>query len=146
MDTAEKQLRARQSKAFDVKAARDAKRALLAADSKKNEAPTVRDAVLDALKQAAYFIHQVHWLHSRFPNAAFENVPGLCKAVTLDEIAANDWSLTPGRYVGVATAEADDDEDFAEKLREIHDELAELNDKAVELAARIAGNLGELIG
>jgi type I restriction enzyme M protein len=138
LDTAEKQLRARQSKAFDGKAAREAKRALLAADAKKNEAPTVRDAVLDALKQAAYFIHQVHWLHSRFPHGVFEDVPGLCKAVTLDEIAANDYSLTPGRYVGVAAAAAEDEDDFVEKLREIHDELAELNDKAVELAGRIA--------
>jgi type I restriction enzyme M protein len=43
LDTAEKSLRARQSKAFDGKAAREAKRALLAADAKKNEAPTVRD-------------------------------------------------------------------------------------------------------
>ena len=83
LDTVEKPLRARASKAFDGKAARDAKRALLAADSKKNEAPTVRDAVLDALKQAAYFIHQVHWLHSRFPQALFEDVPGLCKAVSI---------------------------------------------------------------
>ena len=145
-DTADKTLRARLAKAWDGKAAREARRALLAADAKRNEAPTVRDAALDALKQAAYFIHQGHWLHSRFPNAAFENVPGLCKAVTVDEIAANDWSLTPGRYVGVATTDAEDDEDFAEKLREIHDELAELNDKAVELAARIAGNLEELLG
>ena len=146
LDTTEKTLRARLAKAWDGKAAREARRTLLAADTRKNEAPTVRDAALDALKQATYFIHQGHWLHSRFPNATFENVPGLCKAVTLEEIAANDYSLTPGRYVGVATAEADDDEDFAEKLREIHDELAELNDKAVELAARIAGNLEELLG
>ncbi|MNO05172.1 hypothetical protein D3C81_2264610 [compost metagenome] len=60
-------------------------------------------------------------------------------------IAANDWSLTPGRYVGGAPADADDEEDFAEKLREIHDELAELNDKAVRLAERIAGNFAELL-
>ncbi len=146
LDTAEKQLRARQSKAFDGKAARDAKRALLAADSKKNEAPTVRDAVLDALKQAAYFIHQAHWLHSRFPQALFEDVPGLCKAVSIDDIAANDYSLTPGRYVGVAAAAEDDEDDFAETLRGIHAELAELNDKAVELAGRIAGNFEELVG
>jgi type I restriction enzyme M protein len=146
LDTAEKPLRARQSKAFDGKAARDAKRALLAADSKKNEAPTVRDAVLDALKQAAYFIHQVHWLHSRFPQALFEDVPGLCKAVSLEDIAANDYSLTPGRYVGVAAATEDDEDDFAETLRGIHAELAELNDKAVELAGRIAGNFEELLG
>ena len=146
LDTAEKQLRARQSKAFDGKAARDAKRALLAADSKKNEAPTVRDAVLDALKQAAYFIHQVHWLHSRFPQALFEDVAGLCKAVSVEDIAANDYSLTPGRYVGVAAAAEDDEDDFAETLRGIHAELAELNDKAVELAGRIAGNFEELLG
>ena len=146
LDTAEKQLRARQSKAFDGKAARDAKRALLAADSKKNEAPTVRDAVLDALKQAAYFIHQAHWLHSRFPQALFEDVAGLCKAVSIDDIAANDYSLTPGRYVGVAAAAEDDEDDFAETLRGIHAELAELNDKAVELAGRIAGNFEELLG
>ena len=146
LDTAEKQLRARQSKAFDGKAARDVKRALLAADSKKNEAPTVRDVVLDALKQAAYFIHQVHWLHSRFPQALFEDVPGLCKAVSIDDIAANDYSLTPGRYVGVAAAAEDDEDDFAETLRGIHAELAELNDKAVELAGRIAGNFEELLG
>lgn len=144
--TAEKALRARQSKAFDGKAAREGKRALLAADAKKNDDPTVRDAVLDALKQAVYVIHQVYWLHSRFPHGVFADVPGLCKAVTIAEIAANDYSLTPGRYVGVAAAAADDEEDFVEKLREIHCELAELNDKAMELAERIANNFEELLG
>jgi len=146
LETAEKSLRARLSKAFDAKAAREARRALLAADAKKSEAPRVRDAALEALRQAAYFIHQGHWLHSRFPQALFADVPGLCKAVTVDEIAANDYSLTPGRYVGVAPAALEDEEDFAEKLREIHDELAELNDKAAALAGRIGRNFEELLG
>lgn len=145
LDMADKQLRARSCKAFDGKAARDAKRALLSADSKKNEAPTVRDAALDALKQAAYFIHQVHWLHSRFPQALFEDVAGLCKAVSVEDIAANDYSLTPGRYVGVAAATEDDEDDFAETLRGIHAELTELNEQAAELAARIASNFQELM-
>jgi len=154
LDTAEKGLRARLSKSFDGKAAREAKRALLAADTRKDEEPTVRDAVLEALKQAVYFTHQVHWLHSRFPDGRFVDVPGLCRAALVGDeetrpegsIAANDWSLTPGRYVGVAPASADDEEDFAEKLREIHDELAELNDKAVLFAEQIAGNFEELLG
>lgn len=146
LETTEKTLRARSSKAFDGKTVREAKRALLSANIKKNEAPTVRDAVLDSLKQAAYIIHQVHWLHSRFPHGLFEDVPGLCKAVTLDEIATNDYSLTPGRYVGVAPASAEDEEDFVEKLRDIHGELAELNDKAAELAGQIASNFEELLG
>jgi|GEM_PF-11171 len=146
LDHAEKNLRARLSPAFDAKAVREAKRALLAADAKKNEQPSVRDAALEALRQAAYFIAQAHWLLSRFPHGLFEDVPGLCKAVTREEIAANDWSLTPGRYVGVAAAAEDDEEEFAEKLREIHEELAELDEKAAGLAERIAGNLEELLG
>ena len=118
----------------------------MAADAKKDEAPTVRDLVLEALKQSAYFIHQVHWLHGRFPLGVYDDVPGLCKAVTRVEIAGNDYSLTPGRYVGVAAAAEGDEEDFAELMREIHDELAELNEKAGVLAARIAGNFEELLG
>lgn len=145
LDRAEKTLRARQCAVFDAKAAREAKRALLAADPKKGDAPTVRDDVLEAFRQAGYFIAQAHWLLSRFPHAYFEDVPGLCKAVTLDEIEANDWSLTPGRYVGVAATSEDDEEDFADKLREIHAELAELNDKAAVLAQRIEGNLEGLL-
>lgn len=146
LDIAEKSLRARSCKAFDNKAVREAKRALLAADSRKEEAPTVRDQVQQALKQASYFIAQAHWLHSRFPLGVFADVPGLCKAVTVDEIAANDYSLTPSRYVGVAPIADDDEEDFAEKMLAIHDELAELNDKAAEMAERIASNIKELLG
>ncbi|MCO3662487.1 N-6 DNA methylase [Pseudomonas aeruginosa] len=149
LDTAEKSLRARLSDAYDGKAIREAKRALLAADTKKSEAPTVRDAVLEAFKQAVYFIHQGHWLHSRFPSGTFENVPGLCKAVPIEGengIAANDYSLTPSRYVGTAPVSAEDDEDFTEKLREIHTELSELNDKALELVGRISSNFEELLG
>ncbi|MCE2917564.1 MAG: N-6 DNA methylase [Rubrivivax sp.] len=145
LDRAEKTLRARSSQAWDGKAVREARRALLAADAKKNEAATVRDEVLEALKQAVYFIHQVHWLQSRFPDGIFGDVPGLCKIVTLDEVAANDYSLTPGRYVGVAAADEGDEEDFTESLRSIHSELAELNEKAVELARRIANNFEELL-
>lgn len=127
------------------KEARNLKRQLQAADGRKDEAPTVRDAVLESLKQSAYFIAQVHWLHQRFPDALFEDVPGLCKAVSVEEIAANDWSLTPGRYVGVAPATAEDDNDFAERMRDIHSELADLNDKAATLAAQIAQNFEELM-
>ncbi len=146
LERAEKTLRARSSAVWDGKAAREARRALLAADAKKNELATVRDEVLEALKQAVYFIHQVHWLHSRFPDGLYDDVPGLCKAVTVDDIAANDWSLTPGRYVGVAAAVLSDDEEaVGEKLREIHEELMQLNHGAIDLAHRIAENFEGLM-
>ena len=51
-------------------------------------------------------------------------------------------SLTPGRYVGVAPPE--EDEDFEQTLRDIHVELADLNREAAELAARIQENFEEL--
>ena len=61
-----------------------------------------------------------------------------------DEIEANDWSLTPGRYVGVAPEEEDEDFDFEEALREIHVELEELNAEAIQLAEKIRKNFEEL--
>jgi type I restriction enzyme M protein len=103
-----------------------------------------RKLAVEQLKGAAYFHRQVAWLHDRFPLAEFAAVPGLCKAVTLAEIEAADWSLTPGRYVGVAPQEVDEDFDFEQTLRDIHIELADLNREAVELAAKIQANFEEL--
>ncbi|BBP04878.1 hypothetical protein TPL01_12890 [Sulfuriferula plumbiphila] len=73
-----------------------------------------------------------------------QDVPGLCKVVSRADIEAADWSLTPGRYVGVAPAEADEDFDFGQTLRDIHMGLADLNREAVELAAKIQENFEEL--
>ena len=83
-------------------------------------------------------------MQERFPDAVIQAVPGLCKVVDRSEIEAADWSLTPGRYVGVAPAEVDDDFDFEQTLKDIHIELADLNREAVELAARIQENFEEL--
>lgn len=93
---------------------------------------------------AAYFHRQVAWLQDRFPTAELEAVPGLVKLVDRQEIAAADWSLTPGRYVGVAPPEEDEGFDFEQALRDIHTELADLNREAAELAAKIQKNFEEL--
>ena len=145
LDVAEKQLRARQWPGFVGETAREARKALLPRDVKKREKPTVRDLAVEACKRASYFVAQGHWLLGRFPNGWYDDVPGLCKAVTQAEIAANDWSLTPGRYVGVApgAAEDDDGEAFVARMKEIHGELAELNEKSFDLAANIQANFAE---
>ncbi len=90
-----------------------------------------------------YFWKQAAWLTERFPEARLRDVEGLVKLVSIEEIAANDWSLTPGRYVGVAPEE-DGDFDFEVALREIHVELEELNSEAARLAERIKRNFEEL--
>ena len=83
---------------------------------------------------------------SRFPNGFYADVPGLCKLVSRDDIAANDYSLTPGRYVGVALNIEDDDdgEGFKSRMKEIHSELAELNESAQNTANKIQELLSEI--
>ena len=103
-----------------------------------------RPAGVEALCRARYFVCQAAWLQERFPDAELRNVEGLVKLVDRAEIEAHDWSLTPGRYVGVAPEEEDEDFDFEEALRSIHIDLEGLNEEAAELATRISRNFKEL--
>jgi type I restriction enzyme M protein len=103
-----------------------------------------RKGAVEQMKRAVYFQRQVKWLQDRFPSAELQAVPGLVKLVDRGEIEAADWSLSPGRYVGVAPPEEDEDFDFEQTLRDIHTELADLDKEAAELAAKIQKNFDEL--
>lgn len=103
-----------------------------------------RKEAVEQIKAAVYFERQAHWLLSRFPDAKLVGVPGLVKLVDRKEIEAADWSLTPGRYVGVALPEVDKDFDFEQALGDIHVELADLNQEAAALAKKIQKNFEEL--
>jgi type I restriction enzyme M protein len=96
------------------------------------------------LHETEYFWKQAHWLQSRFPEGKYTDVEGLCKVVTQAEIEAKDWSLSPGRYVGVDTA-TNDDFDYEERLKEIHIELDGLNEEAISLANTISENFKGLV-
>jgi type I restriction enzyme M protein len=130
VDTAEKDADAREHDEWDSRAIGRLEKDL---DARRKE-------LVEQLKRTAYFERQAHWLLSRFPDAKFVPVAGLCRAVTQQEIEEADWSLTPGRYVGVAPAEVDEDFDFEQTLKDIHIELADLNEEAVALAAKIQEN------
>jgi type I restriction enzyme M protein len=79
-----------------------------------------------------------------FPRDRYADIPGLCKVATRAEIEAQDFSLNPGRYVGVA-AQATKDFVFAERLAELHQELAILNAEARELEEHISKNMAQLL-
>lgn len=96
------------------------------------------------LHETEYFWKQAHWLTSRFPEGVYTDVEGLCKVVTQKEIEAKDWSLSPGRYVGVDTT-TDDDFDYEERLNEIHIELDGLNEEAIALAKTITENYKSIL-
>ena len=95
------------------------------------------------LHETEYYYKQALWLTSRFAEGVYADVEGLCKVVTQKEIEAKDWSLSPGRYVGVDTS-TDDDFDYEERLNEIHIELEGLNEEAIALAKTISENYKEL--
>lgn len=68
---------------------------------------------------------------------------GFCKSATLDEIKANDYVLTPGRYVGVAETE-EDDEAFSAKMARLTAELTEQIIQSEKLDKEIKANLEKL--
>ena len=83
-------------------------------------------------------------LAEHFADGVYHDAPGLCKVATIAEIAAQGWSLNPGRYVGVAER-AGEDFDFRERLEELSEELETLNAEARELEGRIAANVAALL-
>jgi type I restriction enzyme M protein len=97
-----------------------------------------------AIDQHLYFVAAYNWLDTRFPDGEYTDVAGLCKIANREEIAKNDYSLTAGRYVGVAPIEEDEDFDFDERMLEIKQELHTLNAEANELAEQIQQDLTNL--
>ncbi|MEE4013469.1 N-6 DNA methylase [Roseibium sp. FZY0029] len=140
-DVAVKELEARDSDLWNNAEINKAKRALVGTN--KDNDYGARGDVVEALRQARYFVKQADWLQERFPDAVLCDVEGLVKLVNRKDIEDHDWSLTPGRYVGVAPDEEDEGFDFEEALRSIHIDLTSLNEEAEELAARIARNFEE---
>ena len=82
-------------------------------------------------------------LHAWQTSDSYEDQAAFCKSATLEDIAGNDFVLTPGRYVGTAEQE-DDGVPFAEKMQNLTALLKEQFAKSAELEAEIKKNLGGL--
>ncbi len=131
-------------KSLDAKASDDWKNKDV--NRARKDLDEARHALVESLRLVRYFHRQAAWLTERFPDAKLVDVLGLVKLVDKAKIEKEDWSLTPGRYVGVAPEEVDEDFDFEETMRDLHLELEGLNEEAAELARTIAKNCKELIG
>ena len=81
-------------------------------------------------------IQRISGTYQEFVDGTLEEVKGFCAAADLDEVAKQDYILTPGRYVGVEE-QADDGEPFEEKMGKLTAELSELFDKSHELEKEI---------
>ncbi len=94
------------------------------------------EAFCGVLQDIITVIDERSWLVEKFGDGEYQDVLGLCKVATIQEIEEKNYSLTPGAYVGVAEQE-DDGVDFHERMTEIHDELARLNTEANALITDI---------
>ncbi|BBF80692.1 type I restriction-modification system subunit M [Asticcacaulis excentricus] len=80
-----------------------------------------------------------------FGDDCYKDIPGLCCVAKRSDILAQDWSLNPGRYVGVAQGEHSDDEEFKLRLEALQEELEGLNAEASRIQAVIAQNVAEVL-
>ena len=98
----------------------------------------------------SYWQSQIDWLLERFPDGEYRDVIGLCKVAKLegeDGIIDQDYSLNPGRYVGVVIE--DDgmtEEEFKAEMLLLNNELSKLNEEAHSLEFKISQNLTNLFG
>lgn len=101
------------------------------------------DEKLEWDKQVLTTAKDALWLYEKFGDGEYQDISGLCKIATEEEIKDKGWSLTPGAYVGVAPVE-DDGVDFEERMKEIHKELLTLHDESDRLMDTISKNLEEM--
>ncbi|MBP6236521.1 MAG: N-6 DNA methylase [Saprospiraceae bacterium] len=81
----------------------------------------------DEEKSPLYFLKMAEWLQQRFPKAEYEDVTGLCKLAKISDIEEQDYSLNPGRYVGIVI------EDDGLTIEEFEDEILKLNEELISL-------------
>ena len=110
----------------------------------KKQREIAMSAVVDSINVAITLISDYQWLIDKFgTDGKYQDVLGLCKIATIQEIEEKNYSLTPGAYVGVAEVE-DDGVDFKSRMNEIHSELAQLNAEANTLMSEILKSWEEL--
>ncbi len=88
-------------------------------------------------------IDQLAQTFTAFQEGTLLDVKGYCAVVSTEEIAKQDYILTPGRYVGIEEQE-DDGIPFEEKMTTLTSELSDLFAKSHELEAEIRENLGAI--
>lgn len=114
--------------------------------TKLEEAPEISDD--EDVMPKSYWQSNIDWLIERFPDGKYRDVVGLCKVAKIegeDGIKDQDYSLNPGRYVGVVIE--DDgltEEEFKQKMMGYYEELSKLNEEAHGIEKKIEENLKEL--
>ena len=88
-------------------------------------------------------IERIAQTFDNYRQGMLEDEKGFCAVKTLDDIKAQDYILTPGRYVGIAEQE-DDGEPFEDKMKRLTSELSGLFEQSHQLEDEIRKQLGSI--
>ena len=114
-------------------------------DRKTKSLKTALEALHTEVKHAEIFYQHIHWLQERFPQAEYEDVTGLCKLARPAEVEEQEYSMNPGRYVGVVIEEdGKTEEEFIDDVLVINDELEDLTKSARKLESTVFANIKAL--
>ncbi|MCU1307451.1 MAG: methylase, partial [Acidobacteriaceae bacterium] len=98
-----------------------------ATDRKTKALKTALEELHKEVKSAEMYYQHIHWLQERFPKAEYEDVTGLCKLASRADVKEQEYSLNPGRYVGVVIEEdGKTEEEFITDLVKLNDQLETL--------------------
>ncbi|MBX7133426.1 MAG: type I restriction-modification system subunit M [Fimbriimonadaceae bacterium] len=78
------------------------------------------------------------------PEARYQDILGFCAAVKIDTVREQRYVLTPGRYVGSATVDIDDDELIGQKIARLRKEIEDGFASRALLQERVAAALNGL--
>lgn len=96
--------------------------------------------------QIIYYYKQFQWLQERFPEGKYQDINGLCKVADREEVLEQDYSLNPGRYVGIRIEEENlSEEEFSYRIQSLHREFIELDNKSITTSAEIKSTIKTLI-
>lgn len=128
--------------------------------AKLADAPELSDD--EDIMPKSYWQSNIDWLTERFPEGKYRDVVGLCKVATIgkiyddkgkfvgyedDSIGDQDFSLNPGRYVGVVI---EDDgltqDEFKERMMAYYTALSKLNEEAHGLESKVMDDIRKLMG
>lgn len=97
------------------------------------------------IKDTEYFFIHINWLQERFPKAEYDDVIGLCKLSSKEDVKEQDYSLNPGRYVGVVIEDdGKTEEEFITELLNSNEILVSTSTKASNLLTVINNNINQL--
>ncbi len=114
-----------------------------ASRNEKKKTQTYYDELIAKEEEQLTIAKEAQWLYEKFGKGEYQDVLGLCKIATIQEIEEKGYSLTPGAFVGVAPQE-DDGVDFEERMHEIHEELLQLQEESNQLMDTISKNMKEM--